>query len=803
MKKRLATILIVLAMAISILPVMSTASAAGLDDWVLGDIIEHPKSFTINVGVRYTSPLRMIFIEGGEFTLGWEDGTPGPQPEDTIPVKAEVSDYYLMDTLVTQDLWSAVMGANQPSAATRNNAHASNTYYDVHEFMARLRVLTGMEFYMPTEAQWEYAAKGGKPGLALGHNKLPFPSSGTQVPVGGPTNQTGTGAVKQWQPNILGIYNFLTDHGEWAWNDWHNSQAGGKDPTGLRGPIHGQKTRRGGMSSTGARELHSRLIRSIDGTGPTFRVALSADQVSVPPGMTRSSDIHEPKVNDLDAPNTHRDMRWVTPEGYVWEGQFRGYAGGAMKVWETGEVVMRPHNYNGHDPGDIIGQWYTFNNYGMVIIPNSDSPNPNKDRILIPYMFVGEDESHRVVAMINDRRTAHTAGPDVLFPDMLMFPTGRLDLSLESELIEYYETHAPHSPDSAADWGSQSYAAFTWFGGAYTKPIEKPAVPGLVATANLKAGEGIVDADHYLVDFVGNGRTANVIPAAVRGQDTRLVDGPTRGWVMGYGFGGIHTYRKDFDNTPGLSVNHRFSVYTVLPGSVAPSPSTGSLARGPWYTVNNLFLRTQINAGGTSYHDELYLIIPNSEGKVTEEDVHFPLRHITFMDYERGDNRRFQLRFNTSGNKDIVRHPFDQGGLTGNAGMGNTTWRQAPTGWRACPGIPTGPGLTEYQTCGKNVKDCTCPVFCQDHKTHHLEDVKSVRVDSPAMLSMSRNSTKQLDAVVNVGACNSNIVWTVSDPSFAIVNDGIVTALNKMGIAVLTASDPETGFSHSVVLRIS
>jgi|GEM_PF-2027125 len=700
MKKRILAILLTMVMIVTMLPAMTLALSAST--W---EVIEHPNSFTMNVGVRFQEEINMIFVEGGTFTLGWEEGTPGEAPEDTDPVPGvTVSDFWMSDSLVTVGLWNAVMGLNPPPDATRNNAFTGGHWYDFHEFLARMYILTGKMFYMPTEAQFEFAAKGGNPGYALGHNLMPFPSTFVQAEAVGPP-----GAVRQANPNILGFYD-LSGREEWVWNAWNTSHIGGDDPVGIFSPIHAQRTRRGGVGTTGRPEFHTRLIRSVDGGGHAFRMVLSADQSSVPTGMTLPRNIHAPTVNDLDTPNSFRDPRWVTPPGYVWEGHYQGYAGGAMKVWETGEVVLRPHNFNGYDPGDIIGQWYTFNNYAMVIIPNEDSPNPERRRILIPYVFVGT-EGQQVVSTINDRRNANTAGPYTVWPDVYMAPTGRLVMTRESDLIDFIATHRPHSPAAPVHFG-QTYEDYLWYGGIF-EPIQRPVVPGLRATALLAPGDGIVDPGHYLVEFGPNGRTVDVIPENARGNDPRLVDGPTRGWWMGYGFGGIHTYRKDID-LPGW---HRHSIYTASPGQdVIANPG---LARGPWFTVNNVFMRTQNNEAGTNFYDILYLIIPNAEGNVTTDCVHFTMRHISFMNYERGDSRIYHLRYN----EDIERHtqemPFRDGpfGFT----MGNTTWRFSPAARRACPGIPTGPGLDDFITCGENVMNCTCPVLCRSCDSHECE----------------------------------------------------------------------------------
>ena len=719
MKKRMLAVMLTLVMLLALLPAMPLAAASAYD-W---DVFVHPRSFTLDVGVRYTSPINMIFVEGGTFTKGWEDGTPGPQPEDTVPVPGvSVGDFWISDSVVTMDLWNAVMGATQPGEATRNNVWTAGHWYHANEFLARMYVLTGMTFHLPTEAQFEFAAKGGLPGQALGHNLMRYPSTNNRdFALGQTGGGFAGGAARNANPNILGLYDLIGME-EWVWNDWHNTIAGGEDPTGPPGPIHQQKTRRGGVSSTGSRELHSRLIRSIDGTGHAFRLVIPADMVTVPPGMVAPINIPFPWVDDRETPNGHRDPRWITGDDYVLEGHFRGFGGGAMKLWEDGTVVMRPHNFNGLDPGDIVGQWYTFNNYGLVVIPDvnlSTNPNAAAGRILIPYVWVSTEEGHHVVSVINDRNdhAGFTNGPDVSWPDIHMFPTGRLQLIRETELIERIETLQPRSLAPAPHFldgitggsGAIDSSQFLWYGGTFA-PIEKPTVPSLVATENLEAGVGIVDAGHYLIDLNHLFGRQNTLPMQYRGNDLRLVDGPDRGWWMGYGWGGIHTYRRDID-FPGW---HRNSVYTHGPG--VDQIANPGLARGPWFTVNNLLFVTQNNEAGTNWFHTLYLIIPNADGYVTTDCVHLTMRDISFMDYERGDNRRYHLRYN----EDIYRHTQDMGFANGPFGftMGNTTFGWAPPARRICPGIPTGPGVDDFKSCERAVANCICPVFCRSCDSH-------------------------------------------------------------------------------------
>jgi hypothetical protein len=82
--------------------------------------------------------------------------------------------------------------------------------------------------------------------------------------------------------------------------------------------------------------------------------------------------------------------------------------------------------------------------------------------------------------------------------------------------------------------------------------------------------------------------------------------------------------------------------------------------------------------------------------------------------------------------------------------------------------------------------------------------VESLKINSPAMLSVARNSVTALGLIANLDATLESIVWASSDNSFATVDsDGIVTVLNKMGTVVITARDTRTGISHATVLRIT
>lgn len=172
--------------------------------------------YTIN-GVRFT----MIYVEGGTFTMGSdaEAALPGTQRANQAHEhQVTLSSYWIGETEVTIALWNAVMGSGGGSNTT---PIASITRNQSVEFARRLNDIAhnqglipdDMNFQIPTEAQWEFAAKGGNKSKGYtysGSNKL--------SQVGWTSNDGGIHAVKQKQPNELGIYDMNGNVYEWVYD---------------------------------------------------------------------------------------------------------------------------------------------------------------------------------------------------------------------------------------------------------------------------------------------------------------------------------------------------------------------------------------------------------------------------------------------------------------------------------------------------------------------------------------------------------------------------------------------------------
>ncbi len=231
------------------------------------------ETFTVK-GVEFT----MIAVEGGTFTMG---ATPeqGSDAEDWEKPTHQVtlSSYYIGETEVTQALWKAVMGES-PSFYKGDNLPVEQvSWYDCQEFIKKLNVLTGRNFRLPTEAEWEYAARGGN--KSSGYK---YSGSNNITDVAWYINNSGskTYPVKTKQANELGIYDMSGNVWEWC-QDWYGKYISAAQ-TNPKGPTTGSsRVNRGGSWGSFARICRSsiRFNNYPDDRNYClgFRLALSAE----------------------------------------------------------------------------------------------------------------------------------------------------------------------------------------------------------------------------------------------------------------------------------------------------------------------------------------------------------------------------------------------------------------------------------------------------------------------------------------------------------------------------------------------
>ena len=180
------------------------------------------KVYTVN-GVSF----KMIAVKGGTFQMGSDDWYEWEKPVHQVTL----SDYYIGETEVTQELWSAVMGSN-PSKFTGNMQRPVEqvSWDDCQTFIYKLNQLTGETFRLPTEAQWEYAARGGN--KSKGYTYSGSDAEDVVAWYWDNSDRT-THPVKTKAPNELGIYDMTGNVYEWC-SDWYGdySSAAQTDPTG-------------------------------------------------------------------------------------------------------------------------------------------------------------------------------------------------------------------------------------------------------------------------------------------------------------------------------------------------------------------------------------------------------------------------------------------------------------------------------------------------------------------------------------------------------------------------------------------
>ncbi|MFP4557682.1 MAG: SUMF1/EgtB/PvdO family nonheme iron enzyme [Bacteroidales bacterium] len=220
---------------------------------------------------------QMVFVKGGSFRMGDTFGDGNKEEKPVHPVT--ISDFYIGKYEVTQSQWKTIMGNNPSHFSGCDQCPVERvSWLDIQNFIEALNELTGKNYRLPTEAEWEYAAKGGQKSRGyryVGGNNINFVS----WYAGNSANKTHP--VGQHEPNELGLYDMSGNVWEWT-SDWF-SRFTDSPKTNPKGPDEGDFRIVKGGSWYGYVGGSRPSCRGSDDPGNKrsyigFRLALSSDK---------------------------------------------------------------------------------------------------------------------------------------------------------------------------------------------------------------------------------------------------------------------------------------------------------------------------------------------------------------------------------------------------------------------------------------------------------------------------------------------------------------------------------------------
>ena len=189
----------------------------------------------------------MVFVKGGTFVMGGQKKDPTLpnynfwQINDDDRHNVLLSDYYINKTEVTQKQWNTIIGKNSSNFKGENLPVENISWEEAMDFVSKLSQLTNLNFSLPTEAQWEYAARGGiysmgflYPGSNDEEDVLIYKGRGD---VSDPSFTTYP--VAQLWPNELGLYDMAGNVSEMCL-DWYGDYVS-YDTTDPIGPANGER----------------------------------------------------------------------------------------------------------------------------------------------------------------------------------------------------------------------------------------------------------------------------------------------------------------------------------------------------------------------------------------------------------------------------------------------------------------------------------------------------------------------------------------------------------------------------------
>ena len=201
-------------------------------------------SNVISIPVKNGITIDMVKVEAGTFMMGATSEMQDDPFDDEKPVHQVTltNDYYMGKYEVTQALWQAVMGSNPSKFKGDDFPVDQVSWNDCQEFIGKLNGLTGKKFRLPTEAEWEYAARGGKKNCGYQYSGS---SNISDVAWYDGNSGNKTHPVGMKQANELGIYDMTGNVDEWC-QDWYGSYVSSPQTNPIGANSGSKRVSRGG-----------------------------------------------------------------------------------------------------------------------------------------------------------------------------------------------------------------------------------------------------------------------------------------------------------------------------------------------------------------------------------------------------------------------------------------------------------------------------------------------------------------------------------------------------------------------------
>ena len=230
---------------------LSETDDSSLDSAISGEIQEKVVPVTLSSedqSKAKLAPEGMVFIKGGCFIMGNEYAQEDEKPEHEVCL----DDFYMDKYEVTQARWESLLGFNPSKIIAPDHPIEQVNYFELQEFFEK----SNGQCRLPTEAEWEYASRGGADARYFWGNMMDEAYAWYKDGSGGTTHPVG-----QKLPNQYGLYDMMGNVWEWT-DDWYEPYYHMRQKKNPKGPETGEfKVIRGGAfdSSAGALRITNRI----------------------------------------------------------------------------------------------------------------------------------------------------------------------------------------------------------------------------------------------------------------------------------------------------------------------------------------------------------------------------------------------------------------------------------------------------------------------------------------------------------------------------------------------------------------